>query len=119
MWHKKRIWCVCTAESAEWLAHQLTQHTWCGCCGFRLGDYLFVNDSTCADGAQEYAVLRPQAEHYAQIESLTYSWMSECSALELTRRVLSGEFDSQMFNEPIDRRRLQTPKEHGRCHLCA
>ena len=55
MLHSKRIWSIVTAESAEWLAEQLTQFTWCGCNGFRLGDYVFVNDATCADGAQEYA----------------------------------------------------------------
>ena len=55
MLHSKRIWSIVPAESPEWLAEQLTQYTYCGCNGFRLGDYLFVNDATCADGAQEYA----------------------------------------------------------------
>ncbi len=38
MLHSKRIWSIATVDSAEWLAEQLTQFTWCGCNGFRLGD---------------------------------------------------------------------------------
>src|SRR5690554_530849 len=55
MLHSNRIWVVVESEGAERLAHQLTQYTWCGCNGFRLNNYVFVNDSTSADGAQEYA----------------------------------------------------------------
>ncbi len=125
MLHKTRVWYVTHSESAQWLASQLTQSTWCGCNGFRLGEYLFVNDATCADGAQEYAVLRLEGDDYVQIESLTFSWMSEDRALDLIQRVLAGEFDKQVlasspaFPTTVDRRRLQTREEHGRCHLCA
>lgn len=118
MLHSKRIWSVFPAESAEWLAEQLTQYTYCGCNGFRLGEYLFVNDATCADGAQEYGVLRLARDHYVQIESLTFSWMTETQALDIIRRVLVGEFDQEQY-ATIDARRLQTPEEHGRCCLCA
>jgi hypothetical protein len=118
MLHRKRIWVVAEAESAERLSHHLTQCTWCGCNGFRLGRYLFVNDATSPDGAQEYAVLRSEVNDYVQIESLTFSWMNECQALEIIQRVLAGEFDKQVFGEQIDRRRLQTPTEHRQCQLC-
>lgn len=118
MLHSNRIWVVVEAESTERLVQQLTQYTWCGCNGFRLSNYVFVNDSTSGDGAQEYAVLRPDENDYVQIESLTFSWMTECDALGITQRVLAGEFDCHVFGERIDRRRLQTPVEHGRCHLC-
>ena len=47
MLHSKRIWSIFPAESAEWLAKQLTQCTYCGCNGFQLGKYVFVNDATC------------------------------------------------------------------------
>jgi len=118
MLHRKRIWSVFPAASAEWLAEQLTQYTYCGCNGFRLGEYLFVNDATCADGAQEYAVLKPAGEHYVQIESLTFSWMTQEKALDIIRRVLAGEFDDERY-ATIDPRRFQTPEEHGRCYHCA
>ena len=52
MLHRKRIWSIFLAESPQWLAEQVTQYTYCGCNGFRLGKYLFVNDATCADGAR-------------------------------------------------------------------
>lgn len=118
MLHSKRIWSVFPAESAEWLAERLTQYTYCGCNGFRLGDYLFVNDATCADGAQEYAALQMTGDQYVQIESLTFSWMTQEKALGIIRRVLAGEFDHEQYGT-VDARRLQTPEEHGRCHLCA
>ena len=38
MLHSKRVWSVFPAESAPWLAQQLTNYTYCGCNGFRLGD---------------------------------------------------------------------------------
>ena len=118
MLHRKRIWSIFLAESPRWLAEQVTQYTYCGCNGFRLGKYVFVNDATCADGAQEYAVLKSVGDHYVQIESLTFSWMTEAKALDIIRRVLAGDFDNTQYGA-IDPGRLQTPEEHGRCHLCA
>jgi hypothetical protein len=118
MLHSKRIWMIVPAEGPESLAEQLTQHTWCGCNGFELGGYLFVNDATCADGAQEYGVLRRQESHYVQIESVTFSWMTAERALALIRRVLAGEFDQESYGV-VDASRIETPQQHGRCHLCA
>ena len=117
MLHRKRVWQVTPAESLEWLAEKLTQFTWCGCSGFSLGSYLFVNDATSGDGAQEYAVLRRREEHYVQIESLTFSWMSEAQALALIEQVLAGNFDEEHYGA-IEPNPIQTPEEHGRCHLC-
>lgn len=61
MLHKTRAWSLSTVETAEELAVKLTEMTWCGCSAFKLPDapYIFVNDSTSADGAQEYAILKP------------------------------------------------------------
>jgi hypothetical protein len=44
--------------------------------------------------------------------------VGESKALELIHEVLSSKFDLDVFGNPIDRRRLQTPEEHGQCHLC-
>ena len=118
MLHKKRVWSIFPAESPEWLALQLTQCTWCGCNGFSLGDYLFVNDATSADGAQEYAALLRLANHYVQIESLTFSWMTPERALEVIQQVVAGEFDGESY-DTVEVDRIQTPEQHGRCHLCA
>ena len=118
MLHSKRLWSITPAENADCLAKQLTQYTWCGCSGFRLGNYVFVNDTTCADGAQEFGVLREQADGFIQIESLTFSWMAEKDARTIIRRVLAGEFDNEQYGM-VDASRLQTPEQHGRCHQCA
>lgn len=118
MLHRNRIWTIAVVPDAETLAEQLTQSTWCCCNGFRLGDYLFVNDATGPDGAQEYAALKPVGEDYVQIESLTFSWMNREQALDIIRRVLAGEFDHESYGA-IESRRIQTPAEHGRCGHCA
>jgi hypothetical protein len=118
MLHRNRIWTIAPVADANTLAEQLTQITWCCCNGFRLGNYLFVNDATCPDGAQEYAVLKPRGDEYVQIESITFSWMNREQALDVIRRVLAGEFDHESYGR-IESRRIQTPAEHGRCGHCA
>jgi hypothetical protein len=114
MLHRARTWTIATVNSAESLAEILTQHTWCCCNGFRLEDYLFVNDATCADGAQEYAVLKQCGERYQQIESLTFSWMTQEQALDIIRQALAGRYDHDSYDF-VGLCRLQTPAEHGRC----
>jgi hypothetical protein len=76
MMHSKRRWSVVRVSSAEDLARILTETTWCCCCGFELAGYLFLNDATSADGAQEYAVVKRGAdgEAWRQVESITFSW---------------------------------------------
>ena len=120
MLHKRRTWSVSSVDSAEELALKLTQYTWCGCNAFLLAGYLFANDSTCADGAQEYAVLRAdaQASELMQIESITFSWCTTEQALEFIQRILAGEFDAIVYSR-VSRDRFQTSREHGTCHLCA
>lgn len=117
MLHRQRFWQVVPAASAEWLSEALTQSTWCGCNGFALDAYLFLNDATSADGAQEYGVLRNDTEGYVQIESVTFSWMTPERALDLIRCVLSGNYDAERYGF-VERHRVQTPARHGRCHFC-
>jgi len=54
--------------------------TWTLCTGWRVGDTLYLNDSTSEDGAQEYAVLRVQPGvgclFAEQFESATFGWMT-------------------------------------------
>lgn len=119
MLHSSRIWMVTLAESAEDLARKLTESTWTGCAAFQLDRYLFANDSTSADGAQEYAVLRPDGDDdFEQIESVTFSWCSPEEALDLIRKTLAGQYDANGFCR-VDRARFQTSTEHDSCHLCA
>lgn len=119
MLHEKRVWCVAQVESAEQLSKMLTETTWCCCNAFRIADYIWLNDSSSSDGAQEYAVLKSQADHsFVQIESITFGWMNCDEALASIEQTLSGEFDHHEWSKPV-RPTLQTPKEHGHCQHCA
>ena len=57
----------------------LSERTWTLCSGFYVvghENYLFLNDSTCEDGAGEFSAIRGGvgAEQHVQIESITFSW---------------------------------------------
>lgn len=119
MLHKSRTWCVTAVGSAEELAEKLTQHTWTLCTAFELDGYVYANDATSADGAQEYAVLRRDGEtsEFVQLESITFSWCSEVQALALIRRISAGEINSCQYGW-ISAGRFETPTEHGRCLHC-
>jgi len=119
MLHKRRTWSISPVVSAEELANKLTQYTWCGCNAFLLADYLFVNDSTGPDGAQEYGVLRRDTNStFVQIESITFSWCNWDRALEYIQSALAGAFDAYCFDW-VAAERFQTPRQHGICPLCA
>ena len=88
MIHHRRAFTITDAATAEELAKKLTQHTWCGCNGFRFRSLLFLNDAFSADGAQEYAVWHePRA---VQIESVTASWMAEDALTRCIQRLADG-----------------------------
>ena len=120
MFHDNRRWFVTPADSAEDLARKLTEMTWTGCTAFSLGEYLWLNDATSPDGAQEYAVLKRLGPHDTlhQIESITFSWCSYDRALAHIERTLRGDDDHNDFAREVSPI-LETPEEHGRCHLCA
>ena len=119
MFHRRRVWCVSTASSAEELADKLASTNWCCCTGFELGGYLFLNDSTSPDGAQEYAVLKKNGGNnlFIQIESMTFGWCDEPEALEFVRETLAGRYDHNSFAREVVAL-LETPEEHGRCPHC-
>lgn len=68
----------CTAD--EMLSDLVHTKTWTLCTGWRVGETLYLNNSTSEDGAQEYAVLRvqPGAGRLVakQFESVTFGWMT-------------------------------------------
>ena len=103
------------------MARLLTEHTWTLCTAIELDGYLFLNDSTSEDGAQEYAVVKKPTEpggQHIQVESITFGWCSYDQALDSIRRVLSGEYDALDFARAVEPR-LETAAEHRRCPLCA
>lgn len=121
MIHTARAYCVSEVHSAEELAEKLTAHARTLCTAFRLGDYLFLNDSTHEDGGQEYAVLkRPSApgEPYRQVESITFGSCDFDRGLAYVRRVLAGRFD-RSGTAVRHQLYLETEAEHELCHHCA
>ena len=118
MLHEKRRWCVGPVESVEALAEKLTGHTWTLCTAFSVRSYpqyLFLNDSTSEDWALEFAVLKVTPEGHRQIESITFGWCSEFTALRYIRQILAGDFDTAGVPvQPL----LDTLQKH-RCHHCA
>ena len=119
MLHSRRTWGWTPVATTEELAEKLTQHTWTGCSAFELAGYFFLNDSTCADGAQEYAVVKQLPDgSFEQIESITFSWCNQERALELIRQVVAGQYDQADYRRTVNPK-LETASDHGRCHLCA
>ena len=119
MLHNNRRWCVSPVATPEELAAKLAESTWTLRTGFDLGGYLFLNDSTGPDGAQEYAVLKLAATgQRLQIESINFSWCSAAKSLELVRRILAGEYDEADYATTVEPH-LETPAQHGQCHSCA
>jgi hypothetical protein len=145
MMHNNRVWCVVPVETAQELAEKLTQYSWCCCNGFELENYLWLNDATGADGAQEYACVRKPAAkdpHYRQVESITASWCTTQQMLQYIREIQDGiksvplaptqvvvtrsatEYlaalgAKQLSRSHIVHPRLETPQQHGRCAHCA
>jgi hypothetical protein len=116
MMHKGRVFSISDVSTPEDLAEKLTQHTWTGCTGFRLGKLLFLNDATCADGAQEYAVIMDGLQPI-QVESITFSWCNYEKALELIRECMT--YAEGKAQPPIEYP-VTVLSDHGaQCHLCA
>jgi len=106
-------------ETTEELAEKLTQHTWTLCTGFELAGYLFLNDSTSEDGAQEYAVVRRPSvpgRPFLQVESITFGWCNRQEAQGYIRQVIQGTSDAT--GRPVTPA-IEPAAEHGRCGYCA
>ncbi|MEZ6128983.1 MAG: hypothetical protein R3C59_09890 [Planctomycetaceae bacterium] len=123
MLHNNRIWCVAEVASAEELAEKLTKSTWCCCQAFQIAGhprYLWLNDSTSEDGAQEFAVLCQNIDTgvHLQIESVTFGWCDDDRALQYIQDTLNGHHDHNDWAFPVTPV-LQSLQEHGRCCHCA
>lgn len=114
MFHQDRQWQVVRVENIRELADKLTNYSWCCCNGFELDGYLFLNDATNPDGAQEYAFVRQS--DLVQVESVTMSWCNTKEALRYLQRCFDGEFTDEF--DRIRSEQIQTPKEHESCYHC-
>lgn len=113
-----RRWQVTDVATAEDLASMLTGHDWTLCSGFRHGGYLWLNDATGPDGAQEYAVVRE--DDHTQVESITFGWLHAARGLAIIREIVDGaggDFSASFGS--IDPRLIETPAQHSRCRHCA
>lgn len=123
MLHTDRVWCVSEVGSAEELAKNLTETTWCCCQAFQIAGqprYVWLNDSTSPDGAQEFAVCRlglPNGE-IRQVESITFGWCDYARALQFIRDTLNGSDDDNEWARIVTAI-IQTAEAHGRCGHCA
>ena len=85
---------VSRCEDAAEQAEKLEQHTWCLCSAFETAaGTLWANDATSPDGAQEFAVLRPDSAGWRQVESITVSWCDAAKIASYVRLADDGEFD--------------------------
>jgi hypothetical protein len=109
MYHKKRNHSLGVVTSFAELASKLTRQTWTPCSGFVCGSLTLLNDSTSADGAQEYAVIRAGR----QIESLTCSWMSAEELQRALERLDTGKAGVDMGHVEINAHPV------GSCAHCA
>lgn len=123
MLHADRICSVSEVDSAEELARNLKETTWCCCQAFRIAGhprYVWLNDSTSAEGALEYAVccLGLAKGDIRQIESITFGWCDYEKSLQFIRETLNGKDDNNNFARQV-KATIQLPEEHGSCQHCA
>ena len=120
MIHDKRKFGVALESDPAVLASKLQGQTWTACSAFRIGRYIFANDSFSEDGAQEYAVLADFGhEELAQIESITFGWCDPAKALFYVENVLAGLYDDAASRNPVNVSRDQIEPKHGTCGACA
>jgi hypothetical protein len=90
MFFERRQYRVTVVDRAETLAKMLIGTTYDVNTAFQLDGLLFINDSTCEDGAQEYAVVIKRSDTEGiQVESVTFSWCKEYDALKVIQDCLS------------------------------
>lgn len=118
MWHRRRRWQVSLVDSAEELTDKLTRFTWTPCTGFQVrgSPYLFLNDATSPDGAQEWAIVLGEGEAFPQVESITFSWCQPFEAREYVAKALAGRY--AYLYDLIDPKQVETPDPHGSCRHC-
>ena len=130
MFHRNRKWSVADMTEdlkARWdyaglsddeaLAKMLVHQTWCLCTGFRLGGYLYLNDSTSEDGAAEYAIVKEATG--IQVESITFCWTTDAQAVRYIQKISAGKYDGENYGCALSNSARIEPSGHHACHLCA
>ena len=119
MLHKERHWCVVPVDSAQELAETLSDQTWTLCTGFRLGEYVYLNDSVSEDTAVEFRVVKElEPGSWVEIDTVTFGWLNKERSLEVIQAIQKAARDS-VWSAKIRPPVLEDPGEHGLCELCA
>ena len=123
MLHADRIWVLAEVTSAEELAINLTENTWCLCQAFTVKEhprYVWLNDSISEDATQEWAVIRLGLANgdKTQIESITFSWCDRSKAKDFINETLTGKDDNNQFARQV-KATIQSSEEHESCQHCA
>jgi hypothetical protein len=93
MLHKSRVWGEPVETDLDTFAKQVTTRDWTVCTAWKVGDYVFVNDASSGDGAQEYAVLIEDEDgQWFQVESWTCSWMTPDRVRELYAKLPESDW---------------------------
>lgn len=121
MMHVSRVHQLIDVATASELAEKLVTQGWALCVGFRHQGFLFLNDATSEDGAQEYAVFHEKTGR--QVESITFSWMATIAkGLEVIQEILDGKNEyaaDQIALGDAFMRPLIDAKQPHRCEFCA
>ena len=121
MIHKDRVFNIKTCSADEMIADFQHTHSWTLCSGWRVGDTLYLNDAFSEDGAQEYAVVRVNADTAVQFDSVTFgSLRVELDRIEAyIRETWNCDLTSSEWKDGW-RTPVQVHDRHGdSCPLCA
>lgn len=99
----RRVYNIKPCVVDEMLSDLVHTKTWTLCTGWRVGDTLYLNDSTSENGAQEYAVLRVQPGVgclvVEQFESVTFSWMTFEEIKDFIEQTWDSDIESGDYAE--------------------
>ena len=118
MFHKDRRWWVEPVNDARELAQMVMLQKWPLCSGFRLGEYVYLNDSVSETTAVEFTTVKEVARgEWVEIDTVTFGWLNLERSFDVIEAIQRGEHDS-VWNAKIRPPVLESRKEHGGCDLC-
>ncbi len=101
----RRVYDIKSCNTEEMFSDLVHTKTWTLCTGWRVGDTLYLNDSTSEDGAQEYAVLRVQPRNgrlfAKQFESVTFGWMTLEEIKDFIEQTWNANIESGDYAELV------------------
>lgn len=118
MLHTERQFAVREVETLDELVVELATKDWCCCCAFRWGRWLFCNDSTGPDGAQEYGLFDMEMTPPRQVETFTIGWMKPERFRELVGALPEGLSAEVWESFDGGLPKLEPAEQHEPCQHC-